>query len=376
MKAHMAPAAPPRRARDERARWRSSVLAISAFAAILAAGAAAGARLADGPPAERPETMPPPAPTFDVALDVSAFDRGNLHTHSIESDGDATPEEVYRFYRDHDYQFVALTDHNHFVDPKTYRWLEKPRFKIIAGEEITMSAEGKEIHVNALCIDHKILGGTFDTKKQALEHAIDLTARQGGVALINHPNFGAALDLGDLLDGGRHAALLEIWSGHPYVYSAGVDGRPSHEALWEAALSRGMTFAAVGVDDAHHFKAPPLSGKAAAPARAWIATYSEPGAPVDVDATCDKIRRGAFYASSGARIERLRVQGSALDVWPADPGATVTFLGVSGRVLGKHRADETGRAHYELARGEPWVRARIDTPSGKRAWTQPFRVTH
>ena len=43
--------------------------------------------------------------------------KGNLHTHTLNSDGDSTPHEVATWYREHGYQFLVLTDHNHFTDP-------------------------------------------------------------------------------------------------------------------------------------------------------------------------------------------------------------------------------------------------------------------
>ena len=38
--------------------------------------------------------------------------KGNTHTHTLNSDGDSTPDDVVRWYREHGYQFLVLTDHN------------------------------------------------------------------------------------------------------------------------------------------------------------------------------------------------------------------------------------------------------------------------
>ena len=38
--------------------------------------------------------------------------KGNTHTHTLNSDGDSTPEDVVRWYREHEYNFLVLTDHN------------------------------------------------------------------------------------------------------------------------------------------------------------------------------------------------------------------------------------------------------------------------
>lgn len=39
------------------------------------------------------------------------FYKGNLHTHSSRSDGALEPEAVVAAYREHGYDFIALTDH-------------------------------------------------------------------------------------------------------------------------------------------------------------------------------------------------------------------------------------------------------------------------
>ncbi|HEV2065530.1 MAG TPA: hypothetical protein VGR08_01755, partial [Thermomicrobiales bacterium] len=39
------------------------------------------------------------------------FFRGNIHSHSTRSDGLLSPPEVVRAYRQHGYDFLAITDH-------------------------------------------------------------------------------------------------------------------------------------------------------------------------------------------------------------------------------------------------------------------------
>ena len=39
--------------------------------------------------------------------------KGNIHTHTTESDGDEEPIKVTKWYQDHGYDFLVLTDHNH-----------------------------------------------------------------------------------------------------------------------------------------------------------------------------------------------------------------------------------------------------------------------
>ena len=42
-----------------------------------------------------------------------AWYKGNLHTHTTESDGDADPEFVVNWFMEHGYDFLVLSDHNH-----------------------------------------------------------------------------------------------------------------------------------------------------------------------------------------------------------------------------------------------------------------------
>src|ERR1041385_6337438 len=57
------------------------------------------------------------APRFDPAQSTrtARWYKGNTHTHTLNSDGDSTPDEVVRWYRSHGYQFLVLTDHNYLT---------------------------------------------------------------------------------------------------------------------------------------------------------------------------------------------------------------------------------------------------------------------
>src|SRR5262249_22648056 len=140
--------------RGARGRGRSMTpkLAWLATAIVVVGGAcverAPRVRAARPPAASAP--APPPAPIappfaptgrpgrFADALDASGSQRGTLHTNATESDGDSPPEAVYAWYRDHGYNFLALSDHNKLTDPGKYKDLERPGFVILPAEEVTL----------------------------------------------------------------------------------------------------------------------------------------------------------------------------------------------------------------------------------------------
>ena len=39
---------------------------------------------------------------------MSFWVKGNIHTHTTESDGDADPKSVMKWYKDHEYDFQFL----------------------------------------------------------------------------------------------------------------------------------------------------------------------------------------------------------------------------------------------------------------------------
>jgi hypothetical protein len=322
------------------------------------------------PPAKARNTTPQAAPRFAEAIDVAVFQKGNIHTHTNLSDGDRPPEQVYAWYRDRGYNFLAVTDHNTLTEPTRGRPFErKKRFVLISGEEVTMRGAGKQVHVNALCHQRTIGGRAFDTTRQALTWAVHEIRAQGGVALVNHPNWDWALTADDL-PAARGAALLEIASGHPYVHTLGDADHLSHEAIWDVAFGRGEDFAGVAVDDTHSY-GPHAPENAARPGRAWIQAFAP---ETTRSAICDALARGRLYASTGVTLKRIVVNGSAYAVYPADAGAEVAFVGEGGHVLQTGKPGADGAARYELAGGEGYVRARVTTADGKQAWTQPSRI--
>jgi len=305
---------------------------------------------------------------FATTFDVSAFQKGNLHTHSTRSDGVNSAEDVILWYRSHGYKFLALTDHNSFSAASAYPELQDDEFRLIAGEEVSMVGAGRQVHVNALCTQREIGGGRFRTAADALVWATGEVNAQHGVALINHPNFDAALSASDLL-ALPELPLLEIWSGHPYVYTAGVDQRPSHEALWDAVLLHELRTMGVAVDDTHRLDN--CGNPAAYPGRGWVEVFSATNDPASV---CDGLRRGMLLASNGPALARIRVTALTYTVWPRS-AATVEFVSATGAVLRETRVDAGGPAVYTLRGHEAYVRARVRS-DGNTAWTPPAQVKH
>src|SRR6476660_1258969 len=92
-------------------------------------------------------SIPSTAYRFEPA-DYSAgkWYKGNTHTHTSETDGDSTPEYVARWYKDHGYNFLVLSDHEILLDLSKLASLEDSAFRFVPGEEITGKFGVKPVH--------------------------------------------------------------------------------------------------------------------------------------------------------------------------------------------------------------------------------------
>jgi hypothetical protein len=297
--------------------------------------------------------------------------KGNTHTHTVNSDGDSTPDEVVRWYREHGYQFVVLTDHNYLTSVDGLNALHgaTDKFLVIRGEEVTSTAATKPVHVNGLAIESFVPPPKAATIREALQQSVDGVRKANGVPHVNHPNFGWALTADDLRQLER-TRLFEVYNGHPQVNNAGGGGVPGLEEMWDRILSSGRLLYGIAVDDAHHFKRPgdPL---ASGPGRGWVYVRApQLGAREIVEA----LERGDFYASTGVELSdyAATTTGITLKV-RATPYSKyrVQFVGRDGRLLSEQH---DAAASYTFKGDEAYVRARILESNGQTAWTQPVPV--
>ncbi|MEZ4457850.1 MAG: CehA/McbA family metallohydrolase [Gemmatimonadales bacterium] len=299
--------------------------------------------------------------------------KGNTHTHTLESDGDSPPEVVVRWYRDHGYQFLVLSDHNVFTDPKRLAGLVDTSFILIGGEELTSAFRNRPVHVNGLNLSAVVAPRRDSTLIGTIQRNVDAVREVRGTPHINHPNFGWAFSTRELLQI-RNDPLIEIWNGHPTVHNEGGDDSPGLEEVWDELLTAGKRIYGIAVDDAHHFQGE-FAANRANPGRGWIAIQAE---RLDPALLMTGLERGRFYASSGVALERVTVEPNRLAISIAadrDFKFTTTFIGDSGRVLAVRggRNPEFRLSPAEAARLR-YVRARVTDSGGRHAWIQPVFV--
>lgn len=296
----------------------------------------------------------------------TAWYKGNLHTHTTNSDGDSPPEEVAAWYKQAGYNFLALSDHNVFTAPRPLneKLAEPGRFLLLPAEEVTDKFGAKPVHVNAYNLAELIKPAGGASLIETIQRNVNAIRAAKALPSVNHPNFGWAITSRDLLQV-ENLPFLEVYNGHPMVNNLGGGGAESLDAMWDALLTAGKRVWGIAVDDAHHYKK--WGRQYSNPGRGWVMVRA---ASLEREAIFRALEAGDFYASTGVELEDVRTGGAeyVVEVKPAGTARyAITFLGAGGKTLARV---EAARGAFPL-KGQRYVRARVDDSNGNTAWTQP-----
>lgn len=294
--------------------------------------------------------------------------KGNTHTHTVNSDGDSTPDEVARWYREHGYDFLVLTDHNFLtsVDGLNALYGAQEQFIVIKGEEVTDQFNRKPIHINGLDVERAVEPQGGQSVTETIQRNVDAIRGARGVPHVNHPNFGWAITTDDLKQV-RNDKLFEIFNGHPYVNNLGGGGLPGLEEMWDILLSHGKQLYGIAVDDAHVFKRP-WDRTAARPGQGWVMVRAE---NLSAAAILAALERGDFYASTGVELADYQASQQSITITVKEVKSSryrIRFIGSEGRLL---QEVASGMATYRVRGDETYVRAKVIESNGSFAWTQP-----
>ena len=297
--------------------------------------------------------------------------KGNTHTHTLNSDGDSTPDDVVRWYREHGYQFLVLSDHNFLtaVDALNALHGADERFLVIKGEEVTDKFADKPLHLNGLDVAELVTPQKGTSVVDTLQRNVNAIRKVQGIPHINHPNFGWAVTADELRQV-ENNKLFEIFNGHPHVNNQGGGGTDGLEAAWDRILTSGQMLYGIAVDDAHVFKRP-WDRNAARPGQGWVVIRAERLHP---RALLEAMERGEFYASTGVEISELQTNEQEIAITiKEDPTAKyrVQFIGKGGKLL---KEEITSPARYQIRGDEGYVRGKVLDSNGLIAWTQPVKV--
>jgi hypothetical protein len=222
-------------------------------------------------------------PYANVNWATATQHKGNLHTHTTQSDGAMDPARVIREYADRGYSVLALTDHNR----NTWPWIEYGREPEAWG---MLAIPGNELS------RHHHTGSLFcelETSETDHEAALGEVAALGGLAILYHPGrYWQPTDAGAV-----PGAVVDLYEGiyrrHSHVLGMEIINQgnryPHDRMLWDALLTRMMPERPV-----HAFCDDDMHGIGAL-GRDWTVFPIE---ELTEQSVRDALTSGAFYSAS------------------------------------------------------------------------------
>jgi hypothetical protein len=283
------------------------------------------------------------------------------------SDGELSPRALVGHYEHAGFDVVALTDHWVRADAPSRRVV------VLRGAELnaTLAGSGRDAHVLGLGLDAD--PEPPESSYADLPETVAWVLERGGLPYLAHP-YWSGLRTSEF-ESCPGLAGIEIWN-------AGCSlevGRGTSAPHWDEALESGGLLYGIATDDSHH------PGFDSALAWVWARSAERSG-----DAVLDALRRGAFYSSSGPRIESLRVGDDAVEV-RCTPAVSVTLVagaakGASvhagrlgyrhhGSVLAEAPGGEIAGALLERPARAAYGRVEVRDASGRIAWTNLLWTT-
>ncbi|OGW80487.1 MAG: hypothetical protein A3G33_09705 [Omnitrophica bacterium RIFCSPLOWO2_12_FULL_44_17] len=328
--------------------------------------------------------------------------KGNVHAHSNRAPGgDTSTEEVIQWYFDHQYDFIAITDHDQPPLKTMIKKNGKHQMLVIPGTEISIERQ-HHIHMNALNLKAPIIYNpdAEDSEKwkafsrallikyperkdirrmlyllknrSRIENVMQQIRSGGGVAVLNHPSVAFSANEVKKI---RGLNLFELMSP--------AHGDYLSENMWDQLLTSKRRLYGLAVDDAHLFKTYDHPEQVQlndpyddftykdilVPGTRWIWAKTEELTP---EAIMAAIENGNFYATNGIQLKTLDFSKSAelkIEVQP-EPGVLyfIEFIGAKGRIL---KSVEGKKATYIPRGDEIYIRGKITNSKKKIAFIQP-----
>jgi hypothetical protein len=278
--------------------------------------------------------------------------KGNLHTHTTQSDGNVTPSENIQWHADHGYQFVALTDHNRVTNPRT--WVSDASILVISSVEISTQRASVEYHILAIGVDAMPIAPNGDPQA-----TIDAVNAAGGLTIVAHP-YWHDHTVEDLLSLHGHLGIeifntgcwLEIQKGHSLVH-------------WDAVLRRGQRVFGLATDDSHWVN--PDYG------HGWVLVRAP---RLNQPAILEALHRGEFYSTMGPEIFDVQLDGREVTV-RCSPARSIFLIGDCYHCpMATHAWD--GRplieATFTLHRQQEYLRVEVVDMDYQSAWTNAYFI--
>ncbi|HYI24955.1 MAG TPA: CehA/McbA family metallohydrolase [Thermomicrobiales bacterium] len=318
----------------------------------------------DNPPEPKTPVLADLVRAVVPAAAVKDWYRGDIHCHTIYSDGSATPVELAVAAYEAGLDFYGITDHNRAQSPVGMVPTGAGWPLLVPGVEITTYAG----HFNAWGTDTWY--DFRDPTESGLQAAVDAARADGALVSMNHPKpFGPDWVYRDVTG----FDCIEPWNGWwERINDVSLK-------VWDDALRRGERLTGVCGSDVHHPGHPNSPDNPLSPARiGWPTLWVNVEGTLTVKRILDAIRAGRCFMSdspSGPQVylEHDRDHVTARVVHGAGTVLTlVTTHGLASSELISSDDESWTYAYSVLGSKLKYIRAQIHGQHGGiRALTNP-----
>ena len=292
--------------------------------------------------------------------------KGNLHSHTTNSDGKAAPQERLDGYVGQGYDFLCLSDHHKITFTDT---VQAPSdFVLVQGAELHPDNPfGGQRH-HFVCIN---LHEDMNAEKMPPQHVIDEVRRQGGAVWLAHPHWSSVNIL-------RDAVPLSGFAGiEVFNTTCRCAGRGESSVHWDDWMDlENRLYPALANDDSHALEA---DQRDTYQGWTWVRVKER-----TADAVVAALVAGASYGSTGPAIHDIQLRRTDREgddrtqveaTVSSSPAQRIAAVSDSfGTEYHQHGAlFET--ATFALRANARWVRFEIIDERGQKAWSNPFDLT-
>lgn len=278
--------------------------------------------------------------------------KGNLHTHTTNSDGKIAPEGLAKKYYDGGYHFLAITDHWKLTQPNLN---VNGEFLLLNGIEydVWQTELNETFHIVGIEMNKPV---SIDKKTTPPQKTIDILNDAGALVFLAHP-YWSSLTLPDMIG-------LDNYLGVE-VYNHGCElelAKGTSSIHWDDLLIRGKKLFGFAVDDSHQ-RIPDYCG-------GWICVKAP---ELTKETICAAIQQGLFYSSTGPEIYRIEIQGKKAVV-ECSPVCRINFMcnGWQGHTIWPKDGNPMTTAEVEVRDNARYLRIECVDKLGKIAWSNPF----
>lgn len=342
--------------------------------------------------------------------------RGNLHSHTINSDGHFTPEQSAEQYRLHGYSFVCFSEHDYYTDNR--KALDSKDFIVLPGLEastllvdtsqivdwpkdlprdkgyVDLTTDEMKRYAKSGLFAHRVkthhihgILGTEEMQKQAgdkvfsqnehvpirvyfdrwdglraAQELSDSLVERGCFTTYNHPIWSR-------VETDEVCGLSGVWAIECYNYNTVNECCEGEDTVfWDAMLRKGTYIRGFASDDNHN------NGVFRDSFGGYVMVKSP---KLNHESIVTNLLEGNYYFSNGAVIKQWGIRDGRVYIQAPDAvkvdficggyiGASKTVLAENGYLPEEISVPLTGE--------ETYVRVQVRDLRGRRAWTNAMMM--